>query len=49
LDLTAATIYTKSKVGRVEAVEGAILGAFGPLGFIVEVLLPPVKSEGPAR
>jgi hypothetical protein len=35
------------KKGR-EFVEGMILGAFGPLGFIIEVLLPPAKIALPA-
>jgi hypothetical protein len=33
------------KKGR-ELLEGAVLGAFGPIGFIIEVLLPPIKAEG---
>lgn len=32
------------KKGR-ELVEGAVLGALGPLGFIIEVLLPPSKTS----
>jgi len=32
------------KKGR-ELVEGAVLGAFGPLGFIIEVLLPASKAS----
>lgn len=34
------------KKGR-ELIEGAILGAFGPLGFIIEVLLPPIPTAHP--
>jgi hypothetical protein len=36
--------YLAEQKGR-QAIEGAVLGALGPLGFIVEVLLPPVKTE----
>ena len=42
--LIYASAYLAVKKGR-ELVEGAILGAFGPIGFIIEVLLPPIKGE----
>jgi len=40
--------YLAVKKGR-EPVEGAVLGAFGPIGFIIEVLLPPMKTEGSTK
>ena len=39
-----ASAYLAFRKGR-EVVEGAILGAFGPLGFIIEVLLPANKDK----
>jgi uncharacterized membrane protein len=42
LVLASGTLAVKK--GR-ELLEGAVLGAFGPLGFIVEVLLPPIKNN----
>ncbi len=38
-----ASAHLAVKKGR-ELIEGAVLGAFGPLGFIIEVLLPPSKD-----
>ena len=39
-----ASAYLAFRKGR-EVVEGAVLGAFGPLGFIIEVLLPANKDK----
>lgn len=44
--LILATSYLAIKKGR-EFVEGAVLGSFGPIGFIIEVLLPPIDSPRP--
>jgi hypothetical protein len=43
--LVWASAYLAVKKGR-ELVEGAVLGALGPLGFIIEVLLPSQTSSG---
>ena len=39
-----ASAHLAFRKGR-EVVEGAVLGAFGPLGFIIEVLLPANKDK----
>jgi hypothetical protein len=39
-----ASAYIAFRKGR-EVIEGAVLGAFGPLGFIIEVLLPANKDK----
>jgi hypothetical protein len=42
--LAMSSAYLAIRKGR-EIVEGLILGLFGPLGFIIEVLLPPIKQD----
>jgi len=42
--LICATAHVAFRKGR-EVVEGAVLGTFGPLGFIIEVLLPPIRDK----
>jgi hypothetical protein len=42
--LVWASAYLAVEKGR-ELVEGAVLGAFGPLGFIIEVQLPSRPAE----
>jgi hypothetical protein len=44
--LILSSTYLALTKGR-ELVEGVVLGAFGPLGFIIEVLLPPVPKTNP--
>lgn len=44
--LILGSVTLALRKGR-EFVEGVILGAFGPLGFIIEVLLPPVNALVP--